>query len=91
MPEDVMEPEEPEKDKPDTPGHGGEPPGQTGDHPLGGPPGQEDKPDKQRGFYMHPELYNEPAEKGMSQLIFNQEKKEPPSPSKIKPGDRIRK
>jgi hypothetical protein len=52
---------------------------------------EEDKPDKQRGLYMHPELYNEPAEKGMSQLIFNQEKKKPPSPSKTKPSDRIRK
>jgi hypothetical protein len=31
---------------------------------------EEDKPDKERGYYIHPDLYEEPAEKGIDRLIF---------------------
>jgi hypothetical protein len=32
---------------------------------------EEDKPDKERGYYIHPDLYDEPAEKGIDRLIFS--------------------
>jgi hypothetical protein len=50
---------------------------------------EEDKPDKQRGYYLHPDLYGEPVEKGISQLIFRLDKKKPPSLSEIKSSARI--
>ena len=31
---------------------------------------EEDKPDKERGYYIHPDLYDEPAEKGIDRLMF---------------------
>lgn len=34
------------------------------------------KPDKERGYYMYPELYGQPAEKGISRLLFPKEKQE---------------
>jgi hypothetical protein len=36
---------------------------------------EEDKPDKERGYYTHPELYGEPTEKGISRLLFPEEEK----------------
>jgi hypothetical protein len=29
---------------------------------------EEDKPDKERGYYIYPDLYGQPAEKGISRL-----------------------
>jgi hypothetical protein len=37
---------------------------------------EEDKPDKERGYYIHPELYNQPAENGMSHLLAPKVEKE---------------
>ena len=37
---------------------------------------EEDKPDKERGYYLHPDLYSQPEEKGISHLLFPKEKKE---------------
>jgi hypothetical protein len=39
---------------------------------------EEDKPAKERGYYTYPELYGQPEEKGISQLLFprEEEKKE---------------
>ena len=31
---------------------------------------EEDKPDKERGYYLYPELYNQPEEKSVSRLLF---------------------
>jgi hypothetical protein len=31
---------------------------------------EEDKPDRERGYYLHPDLYGQPAEKGISHLLF---------------------
>lgn len=31
---------------------------------------EEDKPHKERGYYIHPDLDDEPAEKGIDRLIF---------------------
>jgi hypothetical protein len=31
---------------------------------------EEDKPDKERGRYIYPELYGQPAENGISRLLF---------------------
>ncbi len=31
---------------------------------------EEDKPDRERGYYMHPELYHQTVEKGISHLLF---------------------
>src|ERR671921_1893475 len=31
---------------------------------------EEDKPDKERGYYLHPHLYGRPEEKGISHLLF---------------------
>jgi hypothetical protein len=30
---------------------------------------EEDKPDKERGYYIHPDLYGQPAENGISRLL----------------------
>ena len=37
---------------------------------------EEDKPAKERGYYLHPDLYGQPEEKGISHLLFPKEKKE---------------
>ena len=37
---------------------------------------EEDKPGKERGYYLHPDLYSQPEEKGISHLLFPKEKKE---------------
>jgi len=31
---------------------------------------EEDKPNKERGYYIYPELYGQPADKGISSLHF---------------------
>jgi hypothetical protein len=36
---------------------------------------EEDKPDKERGFYMHPDLYAQPEDKGVSSLLFPEQKR----------------
>ena len=35
---------------------------------------EEDKPDKERGYYLHPDLYGQAEEKGMSHLLFPEQK-----------------
>ncbi len=35
-----------------------------------------EKPEKERGYYIHPDLYGKPAETGVSQLLFPEEKPE---------------
>jgi hypothetical protein len=35
---------------------------------------EEDKPDKERGYYIHPDLYGQPPENGISHLLFPEEK-----------------
>ncbi len=37
---------------------------------------EEDKPDKERGYYLHPDLYGQPEEKGISHLLFPKDKRE---------------
>ena len=37
---------------------------------------EEDKSDKERGYYLHPDLYGQPEEKGISHLLFPKEKQE---------------
>jgi hypothetical protein len=37
---------------------------------------EEEKPDKERGYYLHPDLYRQPEENGISQLLFPKEKHE---------------
>ena len=37
---------------------------------------EEDKPNQERGYYLHPDLYGQPEEKGISHLIFPKEKEE---------------
>jgi hypothetical protein len=37
---------------------------------------EEDKPAKERGYYLHPDVYNQPVEKGISYLLFPTEKQE---------------
>ncbi len=37
---------------------------------------EEDKPDKERGYYIHPGLYGQPAESEISRLLFPEEKPE---------------
>ena len=37
---------------------------------------EEDKPVKERGYYLHPDLYGQPAEKGISRMLFPKEKQE---------------
>jgi hypothetical protein len=31
---------------------------------------EQDKPDKERGYYLHPDIYGQPEEKGISHLLF---------------------
>jgi hypothetical protein len=37
---------------------------------------EEDKPAKERGYYLHPDIYGQPEEKEISQLLFPKEKHE---------------
>jgi hypothetical protein len=37
---------------------------------------EEDKPTKERGYYLHPELYGQPEERGISHLLFPKDKRE---------------
>jgi hypothetical protein len=37
---------------------------------------EEDKPDKERGYYLYPDLYGKAAEKGISRLLFPKEEEE---------------
>jgi hypothetical protein len=37
---------------------------------------EEDKPDKERGYYLHPDLYGQAEEKGINHLLFPKEKQE---------------
>ena len=37
---------------------------------------EEDKSDKERGYYLHPDLYGQPEEKGISNLLFPKDKRE---------------
>jgi hypothetical protein len=37
---------------------------------------EEDKPNKERGYYMHPDVYGQPAENGIRHLIFPEKRKE---------------
>jgi hypothetical protein len=37
---------------------------------------EEDKPDKEQGYYLHPDLYSQPDEKGISRLLFPKDKRE---------------
>ena len=37
---------------------------------------EEDKPAKERGYYLHPDVYSQPEEKGISHLLFPKDKRE---------------
>jgi hypothetical protein len=37
---------------------------------------EEDKPDKERSYYLYPDLYGKAAEKGISRLLFSPEEEE---------------
>src|SRR5215203_2544309 len=37
---------------------------------------EEDKPDKERGYYLHPDVYGQPEENGISHLLFPKDKRE---------------
>jgi hypothetical protein len=37
---------------------------------------EQDKPDKERGYYLHPDLYGQPEEKAISHLLFPQQGEE---------------
>jgi hypothetical protein len=37
---------------------------------------EEDKPAKERGYYLHPDLYSQPEEMGISHLLFPKDKRE---------------
>jgi hypothetical protein len=37
---------------------------------------EEDKPTKERGYYLHPDLYGQPEENGISHLLFPKDKRE---------------
>jgi hypothetical protein len=37
---------------------------------------EEEKPDKERGYYLHPDLYRQPEDKGISHLLFPKDKRE---------------
>ena len=37
---------------------------------------EEDKAAKERGYYLHPDLYGQPEEKGISHLLFPKDKRE---------------
>ena len=41
-------------------------------------PVEEDKPDKERGYYIYPELYGQPEERGISRLLVPEIEKELP-------------
>jgi hypothetical protein len=36
---------------------------------------EEDKPAKERGYYLHPDVYAQAEEKGISHLLFPEQKK----------------
>jgi hypothetical protein len=36
---------------------------------------EEDKPEKEKGYYIYPDLYEQPPEKGISHLLFPKEEK----------------
>jgi hypothetical protein len=38
---------------------------------------EEDKPAKERGYYMYPELYDQPEKKDISHLLFSPEEEKP--------------
>ena len=37
---------------------------------------EEDKPDKERGYYLHPDVYGQPEENGISHLLFPKDRRE---------------
>jgi hypothetical protein len=37
---------------------------------------EEEKPDKERGYYLHPDVYGQPEENGLSHLLFPKDKRE---------------
>jgi hypothetical protein len=37
---------------------------------------EEEKPDKERDYYLHPDLYGQPEDKGISYLLFPKDKRE---------------
>ena len=37
---------------------------------------EEEKPDKELGYYLHPDLYSQPEENGISHLLFPKDKRE---------------
>jgi hypothetical protein len=37
---------------------------------------EEDKPAKERGYYLHPDLYGQPEENGISHLLFSKDARE---------------
>jgi hypothetical protein len=37
---------------------------------------EEEKPDNERGYYLHPDLYRQPEENGISHLLFPKDKRE---------------
>jgi hypothetical protein len=37
---------------------------------------EEDKPEKERGYYLYPDLYGQPEENGISHLLFPEEERE---------------
>jgi hypothetical protein len=37
---------------------------------------EEDKPAKERGYYLHPDVYGQPEERGISHLLFPKDKRE---------------
>ena len=36
---------------------------------------EEDKPDKEHGYYLHPDLYSQQEEKGINHLLFPKDKR----------------
>jgi hypothetical protein len=41
---------------------------------------EEDKPHKERGFYIYPDLYGQPEDKGISSLLFPEHKRKMQAP-----------
>ena len=37
---------------------------------------EEEKPDEEQGYCLHPDLYSQPEEKGISHLLFPKDKRE---------------
>jgi len=37
---------------------------------------EEDKSDKEKGYYLYPDLYDQPEEKGISRMLFPEENKQ---------------